>query len=127
MRLNKTYWLQLAAVMMLLMQAAGLHAHISVDAGAASVQGHLQLADAHIDSHTSDSEPSDDAPELLTQAAWPKHQGNMGWALPVFSLLFSWTNPPPRLPRIFHTGMTGHALSPSTSGRRLAARLLTPD
>ena len=84
MRLNKTYWLQLAAVMMLLMQAAGLHAHISVDAGAASVQGHLQLADAHIDSHTSDSEPSDDAPELLTQAAWPKHQGNMVWALPVF-------------------------------------------
>lgn len=84
MRLNKTYWLQLAAVMMLLMQTAGLHAHVGVDGGAASVQGHLQLADAHIDSHTSASEPSDDAPELLKQATSPKHQGNMGLVLPVF-------------------------------------------
>ena len=47
MQLKKTYWLQLAAVMMLMMQAAGLHAHISIDANDTSIQSHLQAAESH--------------------------------------------------------------------------------
>jgi len=84
MRFNKTYWVQLAAVIMLLMQAAGLHAHVSIDAGAASIQGHLQAAESHADSHASDSESSDDAPSYLAQATSAKYQSSMGWVLPVF-------------------------------------------
>lgn len=84
MRFKTTYWVQLAAVIMLLMQAAGVHAHVSIDAGVASIQGHLQVAESHADSHASDSEPADDAPNHPTQSAWAKYQGSMGWILPVF-------------------------------------------
>ena len=84
MQLKKTYWLQLAAVMMLMMQAAGLHAHISIDANDTSIQSHLQAAESHADSHASDSESSDDASNHLTQATSAKYQSSMGWVLPVF-------------------------------------------
>lgn len=95
MRFKKTYWVQLAAVIMLLVQAVGVHAHVSIDAGAASIQGYLQATESHIDSHTSDREPSDDAPNHLTRAAAAKYQGGIGWVLPVFLTCVLLVDPAP--------------------------------
>jgi len=83
MRRNKTSWAQLAALVMLFMQAAGLHAHISTDAGALSVQGHVQVAESHADSHASESEPSDDAPKHWNNSARAQFQSSLAWVLPV--------------------------------------------